>query len=297
MFRRPDNAEGGVAVNADFELIADGDHAVELHQAGGGLLLRYVFRPDTPPDESPRPYAHPVKSLAGEVLTNFRPNDHRWHHALSFTINCVAEHNFWGGVSYRKGSGYQWRGDHGYQRHTAWLEKSASCLAHALDWRSAAGELLLQEERTLSFALISPQAWTLRWAAKLKNVSGGSLGLGHYHSSQGLTGSHYSGLQFRGTRDLLDEHGDDSIGIFADGGLSGEESIHGTAAAWMEWRGQKDTSQRKVVIRFANNTGPIHWFLRKKNPLVAFPFQYDHDLFLAAGAALEIDHSLTFTDA
>jgi len=272
-------------VNSDFELVADGDRAVEIHRAGGGLLLRYVFRPDTPAEESPRPYAHPVNSLAGEGLTNFRPNDHRWHHALSFTINCLAEHNFWGGASYRKTDGYQWRGDHGYQQHVAWLEKSASCLAHTLDWRTGAGELLLQEERTLTFALVSPKAWSLRWVATLKNASAKSLQLGHYHSSHGLTGSHYSGL-----------HGDDSVGVFAEGGLSGEEAIHGNAAQWMEWRGQKDTSQRRVVIRFSNNTGPIHWFLRKKNPLVAFPFQYDRDLTLAEDATLTIDHSLTFTD-
>jgi Methane oxygenase PmoA len=297
MLRRPDNSQGGVAVSADFEFGVNDDRAVEIHRVGGGLLLRYVFRPDTPAEESPRPYAHPVNSLAGEVLTNFRPNDHRWHHALSFTINCLAEHNFWGGVSYRKNNGYQWRGDHGYQQHVAWLERSASCLRHAVNWRTGAGELLLQEERTLIFTLVSPKAWSLRWVATLKNESGKSLQLGHYHSSQGLTGSHYSGLQFRGTRDLLDEHGDDSVGVFAGGGLSGEESIHGAAAQWMEWRGQKDTSQRKVVIRFANNTGPIHWFLRKKNPLVAFPFQYDRDLVLAEGAAFTIDHSLTFTDA
>lgn len=284
-------------MSSDFKLIEDGDRAVEIHRAGGGLLLRYVFQPDTPMEESPRPYAHPVNSLAGEVLTNFRPNDHRWHHALSFTINCLAGHNFWGGVSYRKADGYQWRGDQGYQRHAAWREKSASHLAHTLDWYTGAGELLLWEERALMFALVSPKAWSLRWVATLKNVSEKPLALGQYHSSQALTGSHYTGLQFRGARDLLDEHGDDSIGIFADGTLSGESAIHGTAAPWIEWRGQKDTSQRKVVIRFANNTGPIHWFLRRKNPLVAFPFQYDRDFILEADAMLSIDHSLTFTDA
>ena len=284
-------------MSADFELVADGDSAVEILRAGGGLLLRYVFRPDTPVEESPRPYAHPVNTLAGEVLTNFRPNDHRWHHALSYTINCVAEHNFWGGASYRKTDGYQWRGDQGHQQHVVWLEKSASCLRHTLDWRTGTGELLLQEERTLKFTLVSPKAWSLRWVATFKNASNKSLPLGQYYSGQGLTGSHYGGLQFRGTRDLLDEHGDDSVGIFAEGGLSGEEAIHGTATAWMEWRGQKDTSQRKVVLRFVNNTGPVHWFLRKKNPLVAFPFQYEHDLVLAEGAAFTVDHSLTFTDA
>lgn len=274
-----------------------GDSAVELRH-GDTLLLRYVFRPDTPSDEAPRPYAHPVCSLAGEVLTNFRPNDHRWHHGLSFTINFLSGHNFWGGGTYQKADGYQMRGDHGVQHHTAWLEMAPHRFAHTLDWRvGATGELLLQEERALAFAVVSPQAWTLRWTATLKNVSGRTLELGQCHSNKGLTGSHYTGLQFRGARELLDDHGDAAIGIFSEGGLEGEKAVHGAAGRWMEWRGQKDTSLRRVTIRFASNTGPLHCFVRRNLPLAALPFQYEQDLQLAAGATLAVDHTLTFTDA
>ena len=77
-------------MNTSLTLREDGDRAVEIHRAGGGLLLRYVYRPDTAPDESPRPYAHPVNTLAGEGLTNFRPNDHRWRmgHRCSYIPSC-----------------------------------------------------------------------------------------------------------------------------------------------------------------------------------------------------------------
>jgi hypothetical protein len=284
-------------MNADLRIVRDGDRAVEIHRPGGGLLFRYVFRPDTPADESPRPYAHPVCTLAGEVLTNFRPNDHRWQHGLSFTVNCLSGYNFWGGASYRSTDGYQWRNDQGTQQHVAWLEQGANYLSHTLDWRvNATGEILLQEKRALTFSLLSSQAWSLHWAANLKNVSGRTLELGQYHSNQGLSGSHYSGLQFRGARDLLDEHGDASVGIFAEGGLAGEAAVHGAAASWMEWRGQKDISQRRVSVRFANNRGPLHWFSRRNNPLAALPFQYERDLSLGAGATLAVDHTLTFAD-
>lgn len=285
-------------MNPDFKLVVNGDRAVEIHRTGGGLLLRYVYRPDTPLDEATRPYAHPVCTLAGEVLTNFRPNDHRWHHGLSFTINSLSGCNFWGGATYRQPDGYQWRNDHGTQHHVAWLEQGANGLAHTLDWRAGeAGELLLREKRALTFMLISPRDWSLRWTAALNNVSGRTLELGQYNSNQGLAGSHYSGLQFRGARDLLDEHGDPAIGIFAEGGLSGEAAVHGAAARWMEWRGQKDASQRRVNLRFDNHTGPLHWFVRRNNPLAALPFQYERALSLAPGATLTIDHTLTFSDA
>ena len=89
----------------------------------------------------------------------------------------------------------------------------------------------------------------------------------------------------------------DSIGIFAEGGLSGEAAVHGAPARWMEWRGQKDTSLRRVTVRFATHPGPCHSFVRRNNPLAALPFQYDRDLSLPPGGVLNIDHTLTFTDA
>ncbi len=285
-------------MSADLKLVMVGDHAAEIHRAAGGLLLRYVYRPDTPVDESARPYLHPVNTLAGEALTNFRPNDHRWHHGLSFTINCLSGCNFWGGATYRAADGYQLRADHGTQQHTGWLKQEANHLAHSLDWRIGAdGERLLQERRELTAAILSSRDWSLRWNATLKNVTDRTLQLGQYYSNQGLKGSHYSGLQFRGARDLLDDHHDDAIGIFAEGGLSGETAVHGAAARWMEWRGQKDTSLRRVNVRFESHLGPFHCFVRRHNPLAALPFQYEHDLPLAAGAALNVDYTLTFTDA
>lgn len=285
-------------MSTGLELRSSGDQAVEIHRLGGGLLLRYVYRPETSADEACRPYAHPVNTLGGQLLTNFRPNDHRWHHGLSFTIGCLSGANFWGGPTYAAADGYQWRNDHGTQRHIDWQEKSASRLAHSLEWRVwATGELLLAESRVLGFSIVSPQAWQLRWTATLRNMSGRALALGQYHSAHGLEGSHYTGLQFRGARDLLDDHGDDGIGIFADGGLVGEKAVHGATGSWMEWRGQKDGSQRRVSVRFGNVGNPVHWFVRRHNPLAALAFQHDRDLTLAPGAVLAVDHTLTFTDA
>ena len=284
-------------MSSPFRLVPAGDRAVEIH-GPGGLLLRYVFQPDTPGDESPRPYAHPVCTLGGEVLTNFQPADHRWHHGLNFTITTLAGYNFWGGGSYRPVDGYQWRNDHGVQRHEAWLELSADRLAHTLEWRTGAdGGVLLREERALTFAFVSSKTWTLRWQATLQNVSGRTLALGQYQSNQGLVGSHYSGLQFRGAPDLLANPAGAVDGIFAEGDLAGEIAVHGAAAHWMEWRGRKELSGRPVTLRFANNPGPFHCFVRRNLPLAALPFQYERDLPLAAGATLAVDHTLTFTDA
>ncbi|MBC2600255.1 DUF6807 family protein [Puniceicoccus vermicola] len=60
-------------------------------------LFHYVARSEAPNEESPKPYFHPIRNLRGNVITNYRPNDHPWHHALSMTMTLVNGTNFWGG--------------------------------------------------------------------------------------------------------------------------------------------------------------------------------------------------------
>jgi hypothetical protein len=272
-----------------------GADALKLLAPSGVELLHYVFAPSGPADEAPRPYAHPVRTLAGEILTNFRPNDHPWHHGLSFTIDSLSGWNFWGGATYKRGEGYKHRGDQGAQRHVALCTPAPAELVQDVEW-VAGGETLLREERRLTARIESPHAWSLRWQAELRNVSGRALSCANYHSGEGLVGSHYTGLQFRGARELLDDHGDPTVGIFAEGDLAGEAAVHGAPARWMEWRGQKDVTLRRVTIRFENHDGPLHWFVRRNNPLAAFPFQFDRNLDLAPGASFRVDHRLVFTD-
>lgn len=270
---------------------------VEIATGTGGLLWRYVYAPATPANESPRPYAHPVCSLAGDVLTNFRPNDHPWHHGLSLTLTSVDGVNFWGGPSHVAGSGYVWREDHGAQVHRQWLSLAPDFLEEAIDWcEPMSGRILLHEHRRLRTSL-EAEGWALRWTSELLNVLGHDLELHNYHSAGGLVGSHYTGLQFRGVRELLDDHGDDAIGVRAEGGLLGEAAVHGASATWMEWCGQHDGSLRRTRIRFENLTGPLPWFLRTKNPLAAFAFHREQSRSLTAGATLVLDHRLTFTAA
>lgn len=276
------------------------DSAFALHHREQ-LLFRYVYVPELPASEAPRPYLHPLNSLAGDTLTNFRPNDHPWHHGLSLTVNDVSGMNFWGGPTYSREGGYQLPKQHGRQQHVAWRQLEAgdheAVLAHDLEWRYA-DEVLLREERTLSVKVEAEAgAWSLRWQSRLSNVSGRALALGNPHSIGGLAGSHYTGLQFRGARELLDEHMDPRITIKAEGERTGVDAVHGAPAQWMEWHGQSDTTLRRVVIRFENNQGPVHWFVRRNNPLAAFAFQHDRNFDLGAKADLVLDHTLRFLGA
>lgn len=283
-------------MSATLQLRHTQDRHVEIATTTGQLLWRYVYAPETPINESRRPYAHPICTLAGDVLTNFRPNDHPWHHALSLTLTSVDGVNFWGGPSYRAEDGYQWRDDHGVQRHRSWLALQPERMEEDVEWCEAkTNAVMLRERRSLRTALISDVGWSLRWTSELVNASGRELTLGNYHASGDLAGSHYTGLQFRGARDLLDEHGDPTIGITAEGGRTGEAAIHATAGRWMEWAGQHDGSLRRTRIRFETIDTPAAWFVRAKNPLAAFAFHRERPQSLAIDATLRLDHTLTFS--
>jgi hypothetical protein len=259
-------------------------------------LWRYVYEPDTPADESPRPYAHPVYSIDGDVLTNWRPNDHRWHHGLNFTLTSINGVNFWGGPSHRAADSYQWREDQGQQRHVNWLTRTPERLVEHLTWHPSADatEVMLEEERTLSTSLVAA-GWSLEWRSRLRNPGSSDLTCHNYHSLGGLEGSHYTGLQFRGARGLLDEHGDDAIRLVGEHGATESEALHGHAANWLEWHGQADGTLRRTKLRFESLDGPIPWFIRRENPLVAFPPHREAAWVIAAGETVELNHRLTFT--
>lgn len=278
------------------QLVQHGPGRIEVRQADGRSLFTYVLAAETPPRESTRPYLHPLYSIDGDPLTNLRPNDHPWHHALSLTLTSVDGTNFWGGPSHRAGEGYRWRDDHGAQRHVEWLRLRPDHLEHRVEWRSPADEVLLREERFLKPAR-HEEGWSLEWVSRLANVTGRDLTCHNYHSLGGLAGSHYSGLQFRGARGLLDDHGDESVNVTAEGGVTGEAAVHGAVSAWLEWHTQHDTSLRRTRVRFESLADPVHWFVRRNLPLVTLSPHREAPLVILAGSTLTLAYRLSFLRA
>ncbi len=58
------------------------------------LLARYVYVPDTAPEEAPKPYFHPLHTLANNTVTLYRPHDHVWHTGLAMTMAELSGQNF-----------------------------------------------------------------------------------------------------------------------------------------------------------------------------------------------------------
>ncbi|WP_328824402.1 DUF6807 family protein [Verrucosispora sioxanthis] len=63
----------------------------------GTPVARYVLAPDLDARHGPRPYLHPVRTLAGTPVTDALPADHVWHLGASLAVQDVAGTNLWGG--------------------------------------------------------------------------------------------------------------------------------------------------------------------------------------------------------
>lgn len=247
-----------------------GDAIVVTASRTGGAakidLMRYVYRPATAAFESPRPYAHPLRTLAGDVVTGFRPRDHRWHHGLSMTAAHVSGDNFWGGPSWvRATRRYEPLDNHGTQRHESFMQLSGGAegfgVSERLSWISSAGELWAREERRLAIPPVAPgaEAWELRWTTWLTGERAEPLRIGS-PATHGRPGAGYGGLTWRGPRDL--QFGD----VLGPDGRRGEEAMLGQQTPWIAFTGVHDEVDRSSTLIFeVAERGPaVAWHVRSE---------------------------------
>lgn len=274
--------------------------------SGKNQLFEYHYHSDSPQRESPRPYFHPVRTLAGNTVTMHRPTDHPWHHALSMTLTHVSGHNFWGGNTYTREDSYRDTGNQGRQVHTGWNSIEATATGarceEMLDWITADDARLLRETRCFAVHGIDKKGgcYILDLTFAFENVSGSDLTLGNYHSVEGLAGSHYTGLQFRFAPGFPSETAPDAPVILAAGGLDGEAFVHGAASPWMAIIGQQDATSASSSIVFIDQPGnpgyPNHWFCRSAQTQVAFPFQYTENHVLPTTGHLRLRYRIVIAN-
>ena len=89
------------------------DRVLVPAEIGGVEVARYLDGRGTIPTSSPRPFLHPVRTLAGVALTARHPADHDWHLGVGVAIPDVNGTSFWGGGTYVHGEGYVLLDNHG----------------------------------------------------------------------------------------------------------------------------------------------------------------------------------------
>lgn len=253
--------------------------------AGDVELFRYVHRPSTPAFEGPKPYLHPVRSLAGDVVTAFRPHDHRWHKGVQMTATDVSGENFWGGVTYVRDRGYVVLPNVGTMRHEE-FEVEGPRIGERLSWFTEAGQRWVGETRSFTVD-VEDESWTLEFATTLTNLRAEPLVFGS-PTTNGRELAGYTGFFWRGPRSFTD-----GVVLAADGG-AGQEMM-GEAARWLAFIGHHDEVDRSSTLLFVDhpdNKG-THWFVRSTPFAAVNPsFAFHETVELPAGADLSLRYRL-----
>ncbi|MFE8948298.1 PmoA family protein [Streptomyces sp. NPDC007856] len=283
---------------------AYGDRITVSEPAGGVELFAYVYRPEAA-WEAPRPYLHPVRTLAGAVVTDYRPNDHRWHKGLSLTASHLSGANLWGGNTYVHGQGYLELPERvGSMRHAGFDEVSAAdgraTIAERLTWHPYDGELWAEEERRIEVHDVDPDSgsWALTWTSAITNRRAEPLVFGS-PTTAGRELAGYTGLFWRGPR------------AFREGRIIGPQgegpALMGTRAPWLAYCGEHDGTDGHATLVFAHapendhsgagGTHPAHWFVRN-DPVaaVAASWSFFEELELAAGDTLRRRYRVVVAD-
>ncbi len=226
--------------------------AAVLH-AGGVPVARYVWRPDLPVTDSPRPYLHPVRTLAGTPVTEFRPDDHVHHLGASVAVGDVGGANFWGGRTYVTGQGPTWLDNHGEQRHTGFARQSGSGFVETLDWLGPDGRTLVREQRTVEARPAGPGGWALDVTFVLTNVTGRSFTI-QSSATKGRAGAGYGGFFWRAPK------APDQPRVFT-ADAEGEDAVHGSTARWLALAGRSPTGQ-PWTLAFVQPDDADPWFVR-----------------------------------
>ena len=267
--------------------------------SGRTPLLRYTTAPDTPAFESPKPYLHPVRTLAGESVTAARPHDHPWHAGLQFTAANLSGQNFWGGRTYVRDQGYTRLDNNGSMRHVRWVRASAgddgALLRHQVEWLTAGGDRWIDEDRRLRVELVDPAdgSWLLTFHTELRNVSGQDLSWGS-PVTEGRATAGYGGLFWRGPRSFVDGE------VLTRDGLSVEAAM-GSRGPWLAYVGTHDMTMNRSTLVFVDSPGnprfPTPWFVRNTPyPVVSFAGTFHERLTIPSESTLSLTHHIVIAD-
>ena len=267
--------------------------------AGAVEIARYVFEPDAPTEEAPKPFLHPLRTLSGAPLTVYRPWDHRWHKGLQMTWSHVSGQNFWGGPTFGPEEGYRWRDNLGSIRHEAFTSRTGSgaevAFTEVLSWHASTGERWIAETRTHRFfaADAGTGVWALDFSTELANARGDALVFGS-PTTHGRPAAGYAGFFWRGPRAWTG-------GTVTSAHDGAEGDPMGAEAEWLAISGEHDEIDGGgTVLAYAGTSSaaaPIKWFVRA-DPFAAIAPSpsFDEEIVLEQGEALRLKHRLVFVD-
>ncbi|HLV58783.1 MAG TPA: PmoA family protein [Natronosporangium sp.] len=263
--------------------------AVSLWLAGRNVV-DYILAPDLHPTLAPRPYLHPVRTLAGLPVTDALPADHRWHLGASLALPDVSGTNLWGGRTYVRGTGYAWRDDHGRIEHVEFTERGDDRLAHRLRWRDRDGGLLLDEHRRLAARLLPGRsdAWVLDVAYTLTAPDDRQIVLASPATNGRPGGAGYGGFFWRAARAARPPR------VFT-ATSAREATVNGSTEPWV---GLVSPAPYPYTLVFTGLGEGWRWFVRSSayTGVCAAP-AFDAPRVIPPGGSLHGRHAVVVVDA
>ncbi|MEQ4305409.1 PmoA family protein [Plantactinospora sp. B6F1] len=297
-------------------------------QVRGETVAEYILDdPNVDPRWGPRPYLHPVRTLAGVVVTDTLPEDHRWHLGVSVAMQDVSGTNLWGGRTYVRDAGYTWLDDHGRIVHDAWLADGPAPsaapsgaapsgdrpgdggpsgggpgdggpsgggpgdggFAQRLRWLDPAGATLLTEERRVAAAELATRAdaWLLDFGYTLTAPADRDILLGSPATNGRPDGAGYGGFFWRVAP---------GPNRAFTAGAEGEQRVNGSTEPWLAMVGAA-AGGRPYTLVFAGLADGDHWFVRTGiYPGVCVALAFDRTLPVPAGTAVRRRHRIVVAD-
>jgi hypothetical protein len=251
---------------------APGTEPPEAEHIGlGAMHFAYHLGP-------PRPYLHPIRTLAGRVITDAEPADHPWHLGLSLAMPDVNGTNLWGGRTYVRGQGYTWLDNHGEITHEGFASVADDRMVQDLAWRDPAGKVLLDERRTIEASPVDDRAWRLDFGWELTALTRVELGSPTTNGRE--LGAGYGGCFLRLAPDPSAE--------VSAGSLRGEDEVNGCSCEEVVWR----TNEYEVTV-----SGASRWFVRTAlYPGICAAWAYESVLVIEAGETWPGRMSLVIAD-
>ncbi|MFE6227969.1 PmoA family protein [Streptomyces sp. NPDC057854] len=260
-------------------------------RVGGRTVAHCVTRPALAAGHAPRPYLHPVTTLAGRTVTEVLPADHVHHLGAGIAVPDVDGHNFWGGRTFVRGRGPVALDNHGAQRHDGFKLCDPDGFVEEVSW-TAGGERLFAEHRTVAAVPLTDSAWALDLTFSVANVSGRDLSIGS-PATNGRPGAAYGGFFWRAPKEAAapevfgpgaDGSGSGGPGPGSDGsgsGADGEKAVHGVRADWVAMCGD---GWSLVFAGATEATRRDPWFVRAAEyPGVGSSLAYEERLAVPAG--------------
>ena len=247
-------------------------------EVDGQPVATYVAQPV----RGPRPYLHPVRTLAGTVVTDVFPEDHTHHLGVSVAMQDVNRVNLWGGRTYVKDQGYQWLDDHARIEHVGYGMVDPGRVEARMRWCDPAGATLLDEARIMTANPAGEGAWALEVDYTLTNPGPEPVRLGSPATNGRPGKAGYGGFFWRGAPD--------ANRVFA-AGTETEDEVNGSAGEWVAMAGPAYT------LTFSGLGEGDRWFVRlAEYPGVCVALAFEQVRVIEPGGSLHRRHRIVIAD-